>query len=478
MGHRVHIFFPKTDGERAVVEAMRREGTLAVGSAMTSALLGKPREADCDEEWVGDVDCEDGLGGDIEKAFNKDQPRDERGRFSHVGSAKASAELKRRYKPSDLVAGRIKDMTLWERQEAAHIAAGWNTIARQQDAETYQQAYDAGYKEAAKVRRKLLAQEYRHRKKLEKLSKASEDAMNKASEAHKAYEDAMDVHRLEYEKVHDPSSTAVLWDSWMASPARNKLHAEREKLQQASIAADNKRREFARSMNDRALAVLGISPDKRAGVSVKMATSSDVKEVKGILHKSYAKRVKSGNRKEQGTIAADAEKFLGSLLSVDAGNSVSSGIRVFGISKRHSPRAFSYDKNVFLSHHDDAGTAVHEMGHSLESDPKFAALARGFLHKRCGDEKPHVMRRDKVKGPEWGREDDFAKAFGDSAAYVGRHYNSSPNAPTEIFSMGLEKLYRDPVGFAKKDPEFFNFMVGAVHGHIKGKMSSPFATST
>lgn len=57
MGHRVHIFFPKTEGERAVVEAMRREGTLAVGSAMTSALLGKPREVDCDEEWAGDVDC-------------------------------------------------------------------------------------------------------------------------------------------------------------------------------------------------------------------------------------------------------------------------------------------------------------------------------------------------------------------------------------------------------------------------------------
>jgi hypothetical protein len=34
-------------------------------------------------------------------------------------------------------------------------------------------------------------------------------------------------------------------------------------------------------------------------------------------------------------------------------------------------------------------------------------------------------------------------------------------------SMGLEQLHRDPVKFAKDDPEYFNFVMGALHGDTR-----------
>ena len=66
---------------------------------------------------------------------------------------------------------------------------------------------------------------------------------------------------------------------------------------------------------------------------------------------------------------------------------------------------------------------------------------------------------------EIGNEDDFGKLFKDpaTAAYCGKYYGANDS---EITSMGVELLYKDPVGFAKKDPEFFRFIVGQLRGSL------------
>ena len=66
---------------------------------------------------------------------------------------------------------------------------------------------------------------------------------------------------------------------------------------------------------------------------------------------------------------------------------------------------------------------------------------------------------------EIGRDDDFGKAFGkQDAFYVGKHY---ADGSTEIISMGLEKLYKDPVKFAQDDPEYCAFLVGILEGSLR-----------
>ncbi|MGA4923547.1 hypothetical protein, partial [Bacillus subtilis] len=62
---------------------------------------------------------------------------------------------------------------------------------------------------------------------------------------------------------------------------------------------------------------------------------------------------------------------------------------------------------------------------------------------------------------EMGRKDDFEKAFGNknSAYYAGKEY--SHNA-SEVLTMGVQLLYNDPSGFAKRDPEYCAFVVGVL----------------
>lgn len=116
---------------------------------------------------------------------------------------------------------------------------------------------------------------------------------------------------------------------------------------------------------------------------------------------------------------------------------------------------------VSIAPGDHPAIVAHELGHTLEfHSPKVLELCRSFLAHRCGDE-PFAKLAEKFPGmgyrdDEYGRADDFAKAFGPKAAhYVGKRYENG----TEVLSMGLEQMLRDPAGFHRKDPEYAAFVV-------------------
>lgn len=127
-------------------------------------------------------------------------------------------------------------------------------------------------------------------------------------------------------------------------------------------------------------------------------------------------------------------------------------------------------KRVRLSENSGRDTAVHELGHAIEDQiPGAGAAAREFLRYRTAGE-PLVNLRQKFGGfydaNEEGRPDRFIEAFGEQGGhYVGKHY---PSGATEVLSMGVEKLYADPLTFAKKDPEYFKFIVGVLRGELRG----------
>ncbi len=60
---------------------------------------------------------------------------------------------------------------------------------------------------------------------------------------------------------------------------------------------------------------------------------------------------------------------------------------------------------------------------------------------------------------------DTFKGDANMAHYAGKTYEGSK--ATEIVSMGLEMLYRDPAHFAKADPQYFSLMMGILQR--KGK---------
>ena len=138
---------------------------------------------------------------------------------------------------------------------------------------------------------------------------------------------------------------------------------------------------------------------------------------------------------------------------------------------------------VQMDHGADPGTMVHELSHLLEADRETLERAVAFLSRRtAGDPIEAVLddylgRRDKFHDP---RLDAYAgriypaSAAGDAAGYHRTRLAGAPGHPpaqlkkgdrgdidvsaTEILSMGMERLWRDPQGFARADPEYFDFI--------------------
>jgi hypothetical protein len=133
-------------------------------------------------------------------------------------------------------------------------------------------------------------------------------------------------------------------------------------------------------------------------------------------------------------------------------------------------RAFSAGLKIGLDRGEKSDVVVHEYGHEIEGAFRTGGIyvsehSRAFLDHRVGNE-TSVSLREKFGGNydphEEGRKDRFDSAFTEHEAYyVGNRSGS------EILSMGAQKLYNDPVGFAKNDLEYFKFTVGILDGSLR-----------
>jgi len=126
-----------------------------------------------------------------------------------------------------------------------------------------------------------------------------------------------------------------------------------------------------------------------------------------------------------------------------------------GMMEKDGVRAFCAGRNPKLSANSHASTVVHELGHSLEfADPVIHNQAVRFLNRRTRNETP---RRLKDMHPSGGYDDgEMTTADKFMSPYCGKRYNN--DGYTEIISMGLQYFFEDPVGFAKKDPDYFDFI--------------------
>jgi hypothetical protein len=130
---------------------------------------------------------------------------------------------------------------------------------------------------------------------------------------------------------------------------------------------------------------------------------------------------------------------------------------------------------VAMADADETWVAIHEFGHVLDErllsgSRKAVATSVEFLRYRVGDEEAKEMNKvipgSNYRDGEMGREDKFAAALGDRnrAFYAGKDYGERA---TELLSMGLDTLYRDPTGFAQRDPEFAGYVLGILDGSLR-----------
>ena len=114
---------------------------------------------------------------------------------------------------------------------------------------------------------------------------------------------------------------------------------------------------------------------------------------------------------------------------------------------------------MLVSNTTPTSTMLHEYAHALEyASPEVSRKAKAFLQKRAGSERLQKLSKltgqTSYKDVEVAWEDEFKKRGGHH--YMGKKYNG---APTEIITMGIERLNKSPFEFKKNDPEYFNFML-------------------
>jgi hypothetical protein len=157
-----------------------------------------------------------------------------------------------------------------------------------------------------------------------------------------------------------------------------------------------------------------------------------------------------------------AHAFLSSVLHKDVAPSASCKVVLAqGIGK------YSPDTAIAYVRHEALGCTVHELAHHIEcSDPEILRETKDFIRSRIQPgEMPQYLNKltgTKRYGDAIAYEDRWAELGG--SPYAGRVYFGSLEAAqaTEVLSMGLQRLYEDPVGFAKQDPEYFRFILSVL----------------
>ena len=150
----------------------------------------------------------------------------------------------------------------------------------------------------------------------------------------------------------------------------------------------------------------------------------------------------------------------------------------------YSGRAYQIGNRIYVAGDDDLGTYVHEYAHFIEEHiPHAHRRCQQFLKMRCErDPDAQIVRlNDIVSGGRYGSDevciaDKFFKPYCGKLYDYKKGEDGKPKlnaagdgydvSATEILSMGLEKVFRDPKGFYDKDREYFDFIVNLLQGAL------------
>ena len=203
----------------------------------------------------------------------------------------------------------------------------------------------------------------------------------------------------------------------------------------ADILSENKLRELEAASED----FKRFSSEARKLVQVDLPTNLNV-EVKDKKNKS---------RWDEGI------QSLSLMVSIPG---LTSKVKVKGLPEEDKRSYYNNaDKTVSMGN-DDPGTVIHELSHWIEySVPEIKKEVVEFYNRRTKGEKAVKMRD--ATGIKSYRDTEITKVDKWMRPYMGKVY---PDKSTEILSMGLELMYRNPVALAKQDPEMFDFIYSVV----------------
>jgi len=153
--------------------------------------------------------------------------------------------------------------------------------------------------------------------------------------------------------------------------------------------------------------------------------------------------------------------FVNSILDYDVATAgttqVIGGNLVF--EKAMGTRAACMGNIIDLPASAETSSVIHEVGHFLEdNNPVIHSKAVEFLERRTAGST--VVSLNQLTGRTSFTTGEVAKNGNFIDPYMGKQTGWA----TEIVSMGLEYLYKDPIALAIKDPDYFDFMWNLLRG--------------
>lgn len=126
-----------------------------------------------------------------------------------------------------------------------------------------------------------------------------------------------------------------------------------------------------------------------------------------------------------------------------------------------SIRAHCQGQTIFMGKK-STPVLAHEFGHVIEH-------GNDRIHKACVDfrrrrtDGEQLKRLNSISGFSSYEDNELSRPDKFANPYVGKDYGDNAKS-TEVFSMGLELIMKNPAEFAKKDPEHFELIVDIMNG--------------
>lgn len=260
--------------------------------------------------------------------------------------------------------------------------------------------------------------------------------------------------REKWEKIKDLEQK--LKDRWRMDPAeRDKI--PREQWQQMKQDLQALRESLRKGENLEAHMAISLPKDQRA-------------DIRGRREGRYTKNTKEA--------VDNATEFLGRIMHEK--KAAKTPFKVASIDGRAHYKYWANRAMIpNLEKHSlyySTQTAVHEIMHHFEyRNPEILDAARAFLLKRKKpDEKIRKLKsfypNHGYKNHEVAFRDEWEERGGN--IYQGKVYGPDARIETtpftEVMTMGVERLYTDPVGFAYQDPDYFNFIISTLQAIPEG----------
>ena len=120
---------------------------------------------------------------------------------------------------------------------------------------------------------------------------------------------------------------------------------------------------------------------------------------------------------------------------------------------------------------DTLDVAIHEYMHFVEEqNPRILMNSLAFAKMRTGEEKTEPLSKltgNKLYKGEYAKKDGFFDPYCGRIYNPRDRYNSYDGATaSEIMSMGLQYIVKNPKKFAEEDREYFDFVIANIRGDI------------